>query len=94
VPDGQTTGCQDHIRYVGAWQRYCVEWRYFTTDGQFVMIKDRHHNRRLNGEQPPGRGWVFISRSALVGNGSDKLLPQLADETREHRTDCADLESH
>jgi tungstate transport system substrate-binding protein len=36
----------------------CVEWRYITTDGRWVMVRDplRHHQRA---------SWLFIERGAL-----------------------------
>ena len=41
VPDGQTDGCDDRLRTINDWRGSCVEWRYVTSDGQFVLIRDR-----------------------------------------------------
>jgi len=56
APAGKTDGCNWSLRTIAAGT--CVEWRYVTTDNQFVMVKDRRFDLWEG-------SWVFIRRSAL-----------------------------
>ncbi|MBA2717446.1 MAG: fibronectin type III domain-containing protein [Propionibacteriales bacterium] len=67
LPDASSTrascGDGDVIKRLGGdeWKGYCVDWRYVTKDGRWVLVRDTTAGRDvIDG------GWVFMPRSSFA----------------------------
>ncbi len=67
LPDPTTTRptCKDAdiIKRLGGneWKGYCVDWRYVTKDGRWVLARDTTAGRDV-----VDGGWVFMPRSSFA----------------------------